>query len=232
MSRSAPPRPLHSPRHRLTTRLWHWINFASVTVLFMSGLNISNAHPRLYWGKAGFAPEDAWAFIPRFPGWATIPNYYSLAIARDWHILFAWIFAVSLTVFMIVSLINRHFYRDLTTRWREWRPGAIGADIRAHLKLNFAHGARKYNFLQRAAYGLVIFVMLPLMILTGMAMSPGMEASWPWLSEIFLGRQSARSIHFLCAWGLFAFLILHVAMVLLSGPIGQLKAMIFGKEPE
>ena len=70
-------------RHSLSTRLWHWINAISVIVLFMSGLNISNAHRRLYWGEWGFAPQDAWLHVPRYPGWATIPNYYSLAAARE-----------------------------------------------------------------------------------------------------------------------------------------------------
>ncbi|MXP25499.1 DUF4405 domain-containing protein [Altererythrobacter indicus] len=217
-----------APRHRLFTRLWHWINLLCLVILFMSGLNISNAHPRLYWGQAGFSPSEAWAFIPNFPGWATIPGYYSLAAARQWHLLFAWVFAIGLLAFMVVSVINGHFRKDIATRLKEWRKSSIMADIRAHLRLDFSHGAGQYNFLQKAAYGLVIFIMLPLMIFTGMAMSPAMDAAWPWLLDIFGGRQSARSIHFICAWGLFGFLILHVALVFLSGPIGQLKAMILG----
>ncbi|RKF19317.1 DUF4405 domain-containing protein [Altericroceibacterium spongiae] len=216
------------PRHSLTTRIWHWLNLACLAVLFMSGLNISNAHPRLYWGQAGFAPSQAWAFLPRFPGWATIPGYYSLSAARDWHFLFAWIFALALLLFMLISLVNGHFRKDIATRLAEWRGQAIWADIRAHLRFDFHRGAGQYNFLQKAAYGLVIFIMLPLMIFTGMAMSPGMDAAWPWLLDLFGGRQSARSLHFLCAWGLFAFLLLHVALVLLSGPLGQLKAMVTG----
>ena len=66
-------------RHALSTRLWHWVNALSLVVLFMSGLNISNAHPHLYWGEWGFAPEDAWLHVQRFPGWATIPSYQDLA---------------------------------------------------------------------------------------------------------------------------------------------------------
>ena len=91
-------------RHALTTRIWHWVNALSLIVLFMSGLNISNAHPRLYWGEWGFATADAWLILPRFPGWATIPNYYSLSAARDWHVLFALIFAFGLLAYMLISL--------------------------------------------------------------------------------------------------------------------------------
>ena len=215
-------------RHALTTRIWHWVNALSLVVLFMSGLNISNAHPHLYWGAWGFMPEMAWFDVPRFPGWATIPSYYSLAGSRDWHVLFALIFAVGLLLYMIAALVNRHFRRDLVTSPREWRPASILADIREHLRLNFDHGEGKYNFLQKASYGLVIFILLPLMIVSGLAMSPGMEAALPWLTDLFGGRQSARSIHFLCAFALFAFFIVHVALVLLSGPLQQMRDMIFG----
>lgn len=216
------------PKHALSTRIWHWLNAWSVIVLFMSGLNISNAHRYLYWGEWGFSPDMAWLHVPRFPGWMTIPGSYSLSAARDWHIVFAWVFALSLLGFMLAALRNGHFRRDLVTRWAEWKPAAILADIRAHLKGQFEVTGAKFNFLQKAAYGVVIFVLLPGMIFTGMAISPGMDAVWPWLLDIFGGRQSARSVHFLCAWALCAFLVLHVALVLLSGPGRQLRDMIFG----
>jgi Ni/Fe-hydrogenase b-type cytochrome subunit len=215
-------------RHALSTRIWHWLNFACLAVLFMSGLNISNAHRRLYWGEAGFDRADAWLFVPKFPGWMTIPDYYSLAAARDWHVLTAWVFAVGLLLYMIAALVNRHFKRDVFTSRAEWRPSAIWADLRAHLRLKFdAHGGQ-YNFLQKLAYSLVIFALLPLMIVTGMAISPGMDAAWPFLTDIFGGRQSARSIHFIVAWALVAFFVVHVVLVLLSNPLKQLRAMITG----
>lgn len=215
-------------RHAFVTRVWHWVNLASVVILFMSGLNISNAHRYLYWGDWGFSPDQAWLAVPRFPGWMTIPDYYSLAIARDWHVLFAWVFALNLTLYMVVSLANGHFVRDLFTRVSEWRIANIRADIAAHLRLQFDHAGAKFNFLQKIAYSKVIFLLLPLMIFTGMAISPGMNAATPWLLDIFGGRQSARSIHFLCAWALMAFLLIHVALVLLSSPAQQLRDMITG----
>ncbi|WP_336986198.1 cytochrome b/b6 domain-containing protein [Altererythrobacter aquiaggeris] len=215
-------------KHVLSTRLWHWVNTISLIVLFMSGLNISNAHRYLYWGHSGFDRADAWTQVVRFPGWMTIPDYYSLAVARDWHLLFAWPFAFGLLLFMIAALLNGHAKRDLTTRRNDWKWASIKQDIGAHLKLNFDHGDGKYNFLQRLSYGLVIFIGLPLMIFTGLAMSPAMDANWPILVDVFGGRQSARSIHFIVAFGLFAFFILHIVMVLLAGPVGQLRDMILG----
>ncbi|QZH74404.1 MAG: cytochrome b/b6 domain-containing protein [Erythrobacter sp.] len=228
MNDAAKPR----KRHALSTRLWHWINAVSIIILFMSGLNISNAHRYLYWGDWGFAPEQAWLAVPRFPGWMTIPNYYSLAGARDWHVLFALVFGFSLLAFMIAALLNGHMVRDLFARARAWKPSNVWHDVKQHLRFNFEHGDGKYNILQKIAYAGVVFVLLPLMIFTGMVMSPGMEAAWPWLTDIFGGRQSARSLHFIAAWLLFGFFVVHVALVLLSGPFGQVRDMITGgKEP-
>jgi Ni/Fe-hydrogenase b-type cytochrome subunit len=215
-------------KHRLSTRLWHWVNLLALVILFMSGLNISNAHPWLYWGQWGFQPNTAWLAVHRWPGWATIPGSYNLAVARDWHILFAWVFAVGLLLFLLIALFNRHLGRDIVPGRKELRWPAIRADIAAHLRFDFHHGEGKYNFLQKVAYGLVLFVLLPLMLLTGMAISPGFDAAFPWLIDLFGGRQSARSIHFIVAWAVFGFFVVHVLLVLLSGPIGQLRDMITG----
>jgi Ni/Fe-hydrogenase b-type cytochrome subunit len=215
-------------KHRLSTRIWHWVNLFAVAILFMSGLNISNAHPWLYWGQWGFQPNRAWLSVKEFPGWATIPGYYNLAAARDWHILFAWVFSVGLLLFMLVALFNGHFRRDIVTRRNEWRWSAISSDIAAHLRFDFHRGGGKYNFLQKLAYGIALFILLPLMIFTGMAISPGTDAGFPWLVDLFGGRQSARSIHFIIAWCLFAFLVIHLVLVLLAGPISLVRDMITG----
>ncbi|MBX7461804.1 cytochrome b/b6 domain-containing protein [Qipengyuania huizhouensis] len=215
-------------RHKLSTRLWHWINLVCVVMLFMSGLTISNAHPRLYWGDWGFAPEQAWLIVPRFPDWMTIPGYYSLAVARDWHILMAWPFALGLLFMWMAMLLNRHFKRDIATSRKDWKPAAIAADIKAHLRLDFDHGQGKYNFLQKLAYGLVLGVFLPMMVFTGIAISPGMEPTFGWLIEILGGRQSARSLHFIFAFATLGFFIVHVVFVLLAGPFGQIRDMITG----
>ena len=215
-------------RHALSTRLWHWLNLLCVVVLFMSGLTISNAHRRLYWGDWGFEASQAWLMVPRFPDWMTIPGYYSLAVARDWHILMAWPFALGLLFMWIAMMVNRHFKRDIVTKRREWRPSAIWRDVVEHLKLNFDHHEGKYNFLQKLAYGLVLGVFLPMMIFTGISISPGMEPTFGWLVDLLGGRQSARSLHFIFAFAIAGFFIVHVLLVILSGHIRQMRDMITG----
>lgn len=219
-------------KHALSTRLWHWTNLVCVVLLFMSGLNISNAHRRLYWGEFGFAPEDAWLHVPRFPGWMTIPDYYSLAAARDWHNLMAWPFALALLGMWIAMLMNGHFRRDLVTTRREWRPAAVWKDVVQHAKLNFDHaqgsGAGKFNFLQKLSYGLVLGVFLPMMILTGMAISPGMAPSFGWFTDLVGGRQSARSLHFIFAFATAGFFVVHVLLVIVHKPLQQLRDMVTG----
>jgi len=165
-----------------------------------------------------------------FPGWATIPTDYSLAAARRWHFAFGWIFAVGLSLFMLVSLFNGHVRRDLHIPRAEWRFAAFWQDVKNHARLRFGgNHARTYNILQKFSYVGVIFVLLPLMIFSGIAMSPAMNAAWPWLLDIFAGRQSARSIHFLCSFMLVAFVVVHVLMVLLSGPVSGVRSMITGR---
>ena len=220
-------------RHRLPTRLWHWVNALTVFVMLMSGLMIFNAHPHLYWGKYGANFDHSWlSFRGRpFPGWATIPSMYNLAAARRWHFAFAWILVPGLTLFLLASFLNRHAQNDLRPTRDEVRPSHIWHDIRDHAQLKFPTGdaALKYNILQKMSYVAVIFLLLPLMVLTGLTMSPAMDAAWPWLLDIFGGRQSARSIHFICAMAILAFIIVHLVMVVLAGPINEIGSMITGR---
>jgi thiosulfate reductase cytochrome b subunit len=167
-------------RHALSTRLWHWVNAAAIIVLFMSGLNISNAHRYLYWGDYGFDPKDAWLAVVRFPGWATIPQHYNLAVARDWHIIAAWPFGVGLLLIWAAMLANGHFRRNLTTTPRDWTPAAVIASLKSHSGGAAEHG---YNPVQRILYGLVFGVLLPLMVFTGLAISPGFEPAAPCLVD-------------------------------------------------
>ena len=218
-------------RHALSTRIWHWLNALAFVVLFMSGLNISNAHRYLYWGDYGYDPADAWLAVMRFPAWATIPQRYDLAEARDWHNLSAWVFALALLGMWIASLINRHFTRDIATAPRDWSPMGWLEVIKGHLNGTKEHTAG-YNALQKIAYGLVLGVLLPLMIATGLAISPGFEPAAPWLVDALGGRQSARSLHFIAAWTLFAFAVGHVALAAAKSQRPQLKAMVTGRVEE
>jgi thiosulfate reductase cytochrome b subunit len=165
-----------------------------------------------------------------FPHWATIPSSYSLSAGRRWHLAFAWLLAVGLVAYLVASLINRHAWRDLTPRRRELRPSALWHEAKQHARLRFPTGeaALRYNSLQKLSYFGVIFILLPVIILTGLTMSPAIDAAWPWLLDLFGGRQSARSIHFIAAFLLVLFILVHLAMVLLAGPVNEIRSMITG----
>ncbi len=218
-------------RHRLSTRLWHWTNAIAIITMLMSGLMISNAHPHLYWGQYGANFDMPWYNPPHFPGWLTIPSSYNLALARHWHLAFAWVLAFGLLAHMVTSLINRHFQRDLTLRRGELAPGHLWEDIKHHAQLKFPTGAAalQYNTLQKIAYIVVVFVMIPLLILTGMCLSPGLSALTGWAIDLFGGRSTARSIHFLLASGIGLFIVGHLILVVLAGPYNEVRSMITGR---
>ena len=220
-----------TPRHALATRLWHWVNAVAVIILIGSGLMILNAHPRLYWGRYGANFDHAWLTLDRFPGWVTIPQTYNLALARNWHLTFALVLGFALLAYMVASLINRHFQRDLRIRKGELSRQHVLADIRAHLAFRFhdPEAPGDYNVLQKLSYVLVIFALLPLVIATGITMSPGLNAAFPWLLEILGGRQSARSIHFLAAGGITLFVIVHLVLVILAGAPNEVRSMLTGR---
>ncbi len=215
-------------RHSAATRMTHWINALCLSLLLMSGLQIFNAHPALYWGDISNF-DSPLAVIGRFPGWATIPSYHDLGAGRTWHFFFAWLFVINGAVYLTVSLLSRHLARDLVPTRAELRH--VGAAVREHIRLHFPKGeeARRYNVLQQITYLAVIFGLLPLVIATGLCMSPQMNAAMPWLPELFGGRQSARTLHFVAAAGLVAFVALHVAMVVLSGFWNNMRSMITGR---
>lgn len=253
-------------RHSLWVRLSHWVNAGVLLIMLMSGLQIFNAHPALYWGQtshfdspilsltAMYAPDGTlrgitqigpalWdttgvlgasqifgQTVPRgFPAWATLPSWQSLASGRQWHFFFAWLFVANGVLFMAYAVISRHFQRDLLPRRADFRH--LGKDIVDHLRLRFAKGeaALRYNALQKLAYFKVIFLLGPLIVLSGLAMSPTLDAAFPLLVIVFDGRQSARTIHFLCAFGFVLFFIVHIVMVILSGPLKNLRAIITGR---
>jgi thiosulfate reductase cytochrome b subunit len=163
-----------------------------------------------------------------FPAWATLPSYQDLASGRRWHFFFAWILVFAGSIWLIYSLISGHISRDLMPSASQFR--GIGRSARDHLRLRFPRGeeARRYNVLQRLAYLIILFVVLPLLILAGLTMSPGIDAAVPGLTTAFGGRQSARTVHFICAFLLTGFVAVHVLMVLLSGVRNNLRSMITG----
>jgi thiosulfate reductase cytochrome b subunit len=160
-----------------------------------------------------------------FPGWATIPSFRDLATGRVVHFFFAWVFVGTLAIWLVSSLINRHLWRDIILKPRDLRE--LPRDIVDHLKFRFKH-RRSYSPLQKLAYFVVFVILFPLIILTGLTMSPGMDAAWPWLLDVFGGRQTARTLHFVAMALLTLFFVVHVVMVVLAGPINELRSMITG----
>jgi thiosulfate reductase cytochrome b subunit len=163
-----------------------------------------------------------------FPAWATIPSWKSLTDGRLWHFFFAWVLVVNGIVYLAAGAAKRHFTGDLGVTGKDLK--SIPHEIAQHARLRFPKGeeARRYNVLQKLTYLSVIFVLFPVLILGGMAMSPGLDAAFD-LPSLFGGRQTARSIHFLAALGLVIFVAVHLVMVVLSGTWNNIRSMITGR---
>jgi thiosulfate reductase cytochrome b subunit len=163
-----------------------------------------------------------------FPSWITLPGPQWLAMARRWHFFFAWVLVINGLTYLLYSLASCHLARDLAPSGPDWR--GIGQSIRDHLRLRHPHGeaAKRYNILQKLAYLIVIFGLFPLLIVAGLAMSPRLDALWPGWVDLLGGRQSARTIHFVVAWTLVAFVFIHVFEVIISGLWNNLRSMITG----
>jgi thiosulfate reductase cytochrome b subunit len=166
-----------------------------------------------------------------FPSWLTLPSVPSLALARDWHFAMAWLFVANGAIYLLFGVFNGHFRRDLTPAADQLRPRHILGDIWDHVRLRPPRGedARRYNVLQKFAYIAVVFVLLPVMVLSGLTMSPAVTAAVPVLFDLFGGRQSARTIHFLVANLLVLFVLVHVVEVFLSGIVNGMRSMVTGR---
>lgn len=164
-----------------------------------------------------------------FPSWMTIPDIKWLALARLWHFFFAWLFVINGVMYVVYSIISRHLARDLTPTKKDWR--GIGQSIKDHIKFKHPKGeaAKHYNILQKLAYLIVIFVLLPMLILMGLAMSPMSDSIITGWVDIVGGRQSARTLHFLAAFSLVAFIFIHVFEVIISGLWNNMRSMITGR---
>ncbi len=160
-----------------------------------------------------------------FPAWATLPSYQDLATGRVIHFFFAWFFVAAFLVWFVASLISGHLRRDILPSRADIR--GLPKSLSDHLRFRFHHDGR-YNVLQKLAYAGVLLVIFPLIILTGITMSPGMNAAWPWLLDVFGGRQTARTIHFVCMALLVAFFLIHIFMVVAAGPLNEMRSIITG----
>lgn len=248
-------------RHVLPVRIGHWFNVVCLFVLIMSGLQIFNAHPALYWGDRSDRDRPVLSIraakgddgrimgittigsyqlettgllgysnnsVRAFPAWATIPSSKWLAMGRQWHLFFAWLFVINGVLFAAYALVSRHLTRDLVPTGRDLR--TIGTSLKDHIRLRHPSGeeAKRYNVLQKLAYLIVLFGLAPLIILTGLTMSPTIDTAFPWLLTLFGGRQSARTIHFIACFSFVGFIVIHVSQVILTGFLNNLRSMVTG----
>lgn len=245
-------------RQSIWTRVTHWVWAVSLFFLMLTGLQIFNAFPSLHIGnESGFDYDNAILAIGAvqdgqglrgvtrvfgtefdttgflgvsggevraFPAALTIPSYQSLATGRVIHFFFAWVLVGTLLVWLVASLWNRHI-RDLVPTAQDIRD--LPRDVADHARLRFHH-TRRYNTLQKLAYAGVLFILLPLMILTGLSMSPWFNSWMPWTLDLFGGRQTARTIHFVVMLLLIGFFLIHMLMILAAGPLNELRSIITG----
>lgn len=180
-------------------------------------------------GVLGTSLDDEGKYASRaFPAWATIPSPNWLAMGRLWHFFFAWLFVVNGLCYLLWTIFSGHLRQDMVPTKREWR--GIGRSVLDHVRLKHPHGdeAKRYNVLQNIAYLTIVFVVLPLIVIGGWAMSPMMDAWAPGWVDWFGGRQGARTLHFIAAVLLVAFVCVHVFEVIVTGLVNNIRSMVTG----
>jgi thiosulfate reductase cytochrome b subunit len=224
-------------RHSGVVRATHWITFIAFVALAYSGGEIVISHPRFYLGEVGNVTTRPLFTLPIPSSRPTVPTRYNYVMidqngwSRALHIQAAWALVLAGLVYGISGLWTGHFEKDLLPkpadrRWRTFRDMVAKQFRRAPPGEPEDHS---YSLMQRTTYLGVILILFPLMIWSGLAMSPAFTSAFP-LSVILLGgRQSARTIHFLVSWFLLFFLIIHVTMVAISGFWTRMRAMITGR---
>jgi len=245
--------PAASDGHRRWVRICHWIVVAGFFTLAVSGILILMVYPRLHWGEVGndLTPSlldlpisgnhrpDEYVTTTRFSATAGGPvsanRYYEIFNENGWarslHFLAAWFLVVTGVIYVVAGMISGHARRDLLPGLKDLAPRAMWSDFKAHLKKQSKalRGGPPYGLLQKFAYFIVVFVALPLMVITGLSMSPAITAALPVLLDMFGGYQSARTIHFFCFAALLLFVIAHIVMVVMTGFWKQVRAMTLGK---
>jgi thiosulfate reductase cytochrome b subunit len=212
-------------RHPAFVRVTHWINAVSTLALMVSGVAILLAHPRLYWGETGAVGTPSLIDLP-LPFMLTGQSGWG----RSLHFLSAWICVLTGGLYVIVGALTRHVQRDVLPTSADLSRQSLAHAFADHLHLRFTHGADEtaYNVLQRLAYSGVVFVLFPLMIWSGLAMSPAITSVFPVLVTALGGQQSARTIHFFTASAIALFVIGHLVMVSVSGFTARMRMMILG----
>ena len=233
----AAPATTEIPRHSVLVRITHWLTTLCVFALLLSGIEILISHPRFYWGEIGnpMTPSLFDLPIPASRPWVHTGYGFVLPDQNGWsrnlHFEAAWIVIVTGFVYVISSLLGRHFRKNLLPAGADLTWRALSKDITNHLHFQRPDesAAWSYNFLQRLTYLSVIFVLFPLAIWTGLAMSPAIQSVFPILATACGGQQSARTIHFFVTLLLILFLVIHIVMVVRAGFRNRMRAMITGR---
>jgi len=225
-----------APRHRAAVRITHWITALCFFALLLSGIEVLISHPRFYWGEDGNVLMKPLFTLPIPASRATVPTGYGYVLpdqngwSRSLHFETGWAVVLTGLFYVFAGLIGGHFRKNLIPAGAGLSRGALSKSIADHLRFRRPSEleAASYNPLQRLAYLAVVFVLFPLMIWTGLAMSPAIVSVAPPLAALLGGQQSARTIHFFCTILLVLFVLVHIGMVWLSGFGARMRAMITG----
>ena len=216
-------------------RVTHWLTALCFLALLVSGIEIVISHPRFYWGEEGNVNTPALFSIPIPASRESVPTGYAYVLpdqngwSRSLHFQTAWIVVGTGLWYVISGLLSGHFRRNLLPSGADLSPRALAKVFVNHLRLKLVGKDPAYNPLQRISYLLVIFAAFPLMIWTGLAMSPAVTSAFPFLVNVLGGHQSARTLHFFDTLFLVLFLLVHILMVYLAGFRDRMRGMIAGR---
>ena len=234
---SVAPSTAGAPRHSALVRITHWITTLCFLALLITGAEIVVSHPRFYWGETGNVLTEPLFKIPIPSSRNLVPTGYGYVLpdqngwSRALHFQTAWLLVLTGLLYVTFSLITAHFRKDLLPGKSDLSWRACAAVIAHHLRFERPSeaDASSYNVLQRITYLLVIFVLFPMVIWTGLALSPAFDSAIPATVNLLGGRQSARTLHFFISLALVLFLLVHVVLVWRAGFVNRMRAMITGR---
>jgi thiosulfate reductase cytochrome b subunit len=239
-SAAAVPAPAAPPRHSAAVRVTHWVTTLSFLALLVTGVEILISHPRFYWGETGNVLTPPLFQLPIPASRATVPTGYGYVLpdqngwSRYLHFQSAWVVVSTGLLYVAFGFLTGHVRRNLVPARSDLSLRGLSTVVAQHLRFrpSRAEEAWSYNVLQRLTYLLVIFILFPLVIWTGLAMSPGIASAFPAAVTTLGGQQSARTLHFFVSVFLVLFFLVHVVMVYLAGFRSRVRAMIAGRPTE
>ena len=234
---ASPPPIAVTRRHTALVRVTHWLTVISFFALLVTGAELVISHPRFYWGETGNSGTPTLFKIPIPSSRDTVPTGYNYVLpdqngwSRYLHFEAAWVLVLTGLVYVTASVMTAHFRKNLLPSPAQWSSSAIRDVFQKYLRRAPPGDAEShsYNVVQRISYLLVIFVLFPFVIWTGLALSPSFDSALPATVNLLGGRQSARTLHFFVSGLLVIFLVAHVTMISLAGFWSRTRAMITGR---